>query len=112
MTDSHSVSASPADDEPETPFWLPALGFVLFIVGGVAWAVTPPLGQATPPEPAASAKAAESASAAVNPAQAHPPPAAPAATFAVPSAPPQPVPAARAAHDESPPPAKPTKKHP
>lgn len=49
MTDSHSDPPSSTDDEPETPVWLPALGFALFVVGGVAWAVTPPLASAMPP---------------------------------------------------------------
>ncbi|HTB75693.1 MAG TPA: hypothetical protein VK762_20725 [Polyangiaceae bacterium] len=48
MTDSHADPQSP-DVEPETPVWLPALGFALFVVGGVAWAVTPPVVSATPP---------------------------------------------------------------
>jgi hypothetical protein len=49
MTDPHSDPPSSTDDEPETPVWLPALGFALFIVGGLAWAVTPPIQSATPP---------------------------------------------------------------
>ena len=53
MTDPHSETPSSADDEPETPVWLPALGFALFVVGGVAWAVTPPAVSATPPPIAA-----------------------------------------------------------
>jgi hypothetical protein len=49
MTDPPSDAPSAAVDEPETPAWLPALGFALFMVGGVAWAVTPPAVSATPP---------------------------------------------------------------
>jgi hypothetical protein len=49
MTDPHSDPPSSTDDEPETPVWLPALGFALFLVGGLAWAVTPPMASATPP---------------------------------------------------------------
>jgi hypothetical protein len=49
MTDPHSDAPSAAVDEPESPAWLPALGFALFVVGGVAWAVTPPVVSATPP---------------------------------------------------------------
>jgi hypothetical protein len=49
MTDPHSDPPSSTDDEPETPVWLPALGFALFLVGGLAWAVTPPMVSATPP---------------------------------------------------------------
>ncbi|HEX4448076.1 MAG TPA: hypothetical protein VH044_15110, partial [Polyangiaceae bacterium] len=37
----HAHHAAAADDEPETPFWLPALGFAFFIAGGLAWALTP-----------------------------------------------------------------------
>jgi hypothetical protein len=48
MTDHHSDPPSRMDDEPETPTWLPALGFALLIGAGVAWAVTPPLQSATP----------------------------------------------------------------
>jgi hypothetical protein len=48
MSDPHADPQSPVD-EPETPAWLPALGFALFIGGGVAWAVTPPTVSATPP---------------------------------------------------------------
>jgi len=88
MTDPHpdpSASASPAEDEPETPFWLPALGFALFVFGGIGWAVSPSLASASPPAYV-------------------PPPvtvvtAAPPAT-AAPTPPPQPVP-------EAPPPAPP-----
>jgi hypothetical protein len=59
MTDPHSDPPSSTDDEPETPVWLPALGFALFVVGGVAWAVTPPMASATPlPLPAPSVVAA------------------------------------------------------
>jgi hypothetical protein len=76
MTDPHSDAPSGAGDEPETPPWLPALGFALFVVGGVAWAVTPPAVSATPPPlPAPSVVAA-------------PPPPPPAATAPAP----QPVP--------------------
>ncbi len=49
MTDPHADPPSSTDDEPETPVWLPALGFALFLVGGLAWAVTPPMVSATPP---------------------------------------------------------------
>jgi hypothetical protein len=49
MTDPHSDAPPAAVDEPESPAWLPALGFALFVVGGVAWAVTPPVVSATPP---------------------------------------------------------------
>jgi hypothetical protein len=59
MTDPHSDAPSAPVDEPESPAWLPALGFALFVVGGVAWAVTPPVVSATPPPlPAPSAVAA------------------------------------------------------
>jgi hypothetical protein len=106
MTDPHSAPASPADDEPESPFWLPALGFVLFIVGGLAWAVTPPMAHPTA-EPAA--KAAEPASATGSPMQpAAPPAAAPIGTFPAPTvAPLQPAVPAHSARDASPHPAKP-----
>ncbi len=87
MTDPHSDPPS-TDDEPETPVWLPALGFALFILGGVAWAVTPPVVSATPPPlPAPSVVAA--------------PPPPPAQT--APPAPPQPTATAPA----NPPPALP-----
>jgi hypothetical protein len=48
MSEPHADPHSTVD-EPETPVWLPALGFALFIGAGVAWAVTPPLASATPP---------------------------------------------------------------
>ena len=58
----HGGHAHGSDDhaEPESPFWLPALGFALFVSGGVAWAVTPPARAATPaalPAPAETAPA-------------------------------------------------------
>jgi hypothetical protein len=82
--DSHSSSA-PAEDEPETPFWLPALGFALFVFGGLGWAVSPSATQGTPgplpPPPVVNvAPAAPSASAApAPPPQAAPPPPVPSA---------------------------------
>jgi hypothetical protein len=76
MTDSHADPQS-TDNEPQTPVWLPALGFALFILGGVAWAVTPRAVSATPPPlPAPSVVAApapppsQAAPPAPNPAQA------------------------------------------
>jgi hypothetical protein len=48
MSEPHADPQSTVD-EPETPVWLPALGFALFIGAGVAWAVTPPMASATPP---------------------------------------------------------------
>src|SRR5579872_7502975 len=48
MSDPHADPQSKVE-EPATPVWLPALGFALFIGGGVAWAVTPPAVSATPP---------------------------------------------------------------
>ncbi len=49
-SDHHGGHAHGSDDhaEPESPFWLPALGFALFVAGGIAWAVTPPARAATP----------------------------------------------------------------
>ena len=38
MSDPH---AAPAEQEPQTPMWLPALGAALFIAVGLWWAVTP-----------------------------------------------------------------------
>jgi hypothetical protein len=38
MSDLH---ASPLEDEPQTPLWLPALGAALFVAVGLWWAVTP-----------------------------------------------------------------------
>jgi hypothetical protein len=49
MTDPHPDTVSPAEDEPVTPFWLPPLGFALFVLGGIGWAVSPSLTSATPP---------------------------------------------------------------
>ena len=100
MTDSHSAPTSP-DDEPETPFWLPPLGFALFIIGGLAWAVTPPAESPIAPEPAAVSAAAEMPSATAMP-RAAPSPPAPPAMVAVPTAtvPAHPAPnAAGSAHD-------------
>lgn len=33
MADTHAQH----DDEPKTPMWLPALGAVLFLLGGIWW---------------------------------------------------------------------------
>jgi hypothetical protein len=58
MSDPHASASSPAEDEPKTPMWLPALGAALFVSAGLWWAVTP--GAPPPPvadEPVASASA-------------------------------------------------------
>jgi hypothetical protein len=47
--DADGHAAVPAEGEPETPFWLPALGFLIFVAGGIFWMVTPPAQAATPP---------------------------------------------------------------
>jgi hypothetical protein len=101
MTDPHADPASTTDDEPETPFWLPALGFALFVLGGLAWAVTPPAQAATP---AALPVSAPSVAPAPPPA---PPPSPPPAAIPPPSAPPP----ALSALPTRPVP-RPTKKHP
>ena len=50
-----------AQDEPQTPMWLPVLGIALFLIAGIWWATRPvphpPPAPATPatPPPAASA---------------------------------------------------------
>ncbi|HEY5147937.1 MAG TPA: hypothetical protein VII82_14280 [Polyangiaceae bacterium] len=111
MTDPHSAPsshASPAEDEPETPFWLPALGFALFVFGGIGWAVSPSLASATPPPlpPPTVVKAAP-------PPTASAPPAAPAPPVTPPPAPAQS--AAPTLHRKlpgAPPGARPAKKHP
>jgi hypothetical protein len=85
MTDSHADPHS-TDDEPQTPVWLPALGFALFVVGGVAWAVTPPaVSAAPPPMPAPSVVVAPP------PAPQAAPPPAPQPAQAPPTNPPQPL---------------------
>ncbi len=113
MTASHSAPTSPANDEPETPAWLPALGFVLLVAVGLTWAVTPPTAQAGGPLPAGSAKASEPASANADAVRrAIPPPTPPAAQVqaAMPTPPARPAPTASvAAHDKV---ARPAKKHP
>ena len=63
QVDSHAHDAVPAPAEPNTPMWLPAVGALLFLSVGLAWALT------TPPKetadlsgiPAGSASAAPSA---------------------------------------------------
>jgi hypothetical protein len=92
MTDPHPEAnsptshAQPAEDEPETPFWLPALGFALFVLGGIGWAVSPSFASATPPPlppptVVTAAPAAVPSAAPPQPAPAPPPPsAAPSAT--------------------------------
>ncbi len=115
MTDSHFAPPSPASDEPETPAWLPALGFVLMVVGGLAWAVTPPTAQASAPEAAASVRASDSVNASADAARRPtPPPAPPTAhvpASAAPIVPPPPPfpPAGVAPRDKV---GRPAKKHP
>jgi hypothetical protein len=58
MTDPHVPT--PAEDEPKTPMWLPALGAALFVGVALVWAVTPS-SPPIQPEPAASASASASA---------------------------------------------------
>jgi len=64
MSDLH---ASPLEDEPQTPLWLPVLGAALFVTVGLWWAVTPAA-------PAIASDQAPSASAPVAVAAATPPP--------------------------------------
>jgi hypothetical protein len=74
----------PAPPEPNTPMWLPAVGALLFLTAGLAWALS------TPPKetadlsaiPAGSASAAPTTNSAPAPAATHP---APAATPAAPN---------------------------
>jgi hypothetical protein len=79
MSDPHSDSHAPIEEEPETPFWLPALGFALFVFGGIGWAVSPSLPSGTPgplpppPTATAAAPAASPAPAPTPPPQALPP---------------------------------------
>lgn len=62
----HGPAAPPGPPEPNTPMWLPAVGALLFLTAGLAWALT------TPPKetadlsgiPAGSASAAPTAPAA------------------------------------------------
>jgi hypothetical protein len=59
MSDPHASASAPAEDEPKTPMWLPALGATLFVSAGLWWAVTPgdPLPGADQPVASASAPA-------------------------------------------------------
>jgi hypothetical protein len=57
MSDPHASASAPAEDEPKTPMWLPALGAALFISVGLWWAVTP----GAPPPPTDEAVASASA---------------------------------------------------
>jgi hypothetical protein len=91
-----SHHAAAADDEPETPFWLPALGFVLFVAGGLAWAITPPAQAATPPAwvppPVQTVVAPQASAAAAAPAPPAPaPPTPPPAPTVMPGGPPRPL---------------------
>jgi hypothetical protein len=88
MSDSHTPT--PADDEPKTPMWLPALGAALFVGVALVWAVTP-ASPSIQPEPAAAA-----ASDSVQAAPPAPPPPPPPTMTAVASARPSPVPSGSA----------------
>lgn len=69
MSDPHVArpagEASPQDEEPKTPMWLPAVGAALFVGIALWWAVTPSAASPASAEPSASASAA--AAAAPNP---------------------------------------------
>jgi hypothetical protein len=59
MSDSDSDHGPAAPPEPKTPMWLPALGAVLFLLVGLAWALSPtPAPAQTGSAPAASGAAA------------------------------------------------------
>ncbi len=58
MSDPHGHS-KPAEDEPETPMWLPALGAALFIALGL-WLAVGSGSHAAPSEPAGSSASAAS----------------------------------------------------
>jgi hypothetical protein len=91
MSDPHASSsahaAAPADDEPQTPMWLPALGAALFVSVALWWAVTP-----SAPSPDAAAAAASASAAASAVAVPTPPP----APTPQPIAPPHPMPSSSA----------------
>jgi hypothetical protein len=58
--DSHADDAShgpPPPPEPQTPLWLPALGAFLFLIVGLAWALSSPPAEVTesPANPAQTA---------------------------------------------------------
>lgn len=53
------ATATPPQDEPRSPLWLPALGAALFLLGGIWW-----LAAGDEPKPAPSAEEMASASAA------------------------------------------------
>ena len=58
MSETHGNATDP--NEPKTPFWLTALGGVLFLVAGLAWALytpDPPLNADGKPMAAAGADA-------------------------------------------------------
>ncbi|MCA9588130.1 MAG: hypothetical protein KC657_22560 [Myxococcales bacterium] len=59
MSDSDSHHGPAAPPEPKTPMWLPALGAVLFLLVGLAWALSP----ASPPPTTDAAPAASGAAA-------------------------------------------------
>ena len=67
MSEAH---APPADDEPKSPMWLPALGAALFLGGALWWAVTP---SSTPAGVDAAAASASAVAAPTPPANAAPP---------------------------------------
>src|SRR4029077_18024650 len=74
MTESHSAPNPEAEGEPETPTWLPALGFVLFVATGLAWAITAPTTRDAAPPAAASVGAPEPAQSVAPIQRAVPPP--------------------------------------
>ena len=68
QADSHAADAADAHDhgpppppEPHTPMWLPAVGALLFLSAGLAWALT------TPPKETADLSAIPAGSAAAAP---------------------------------------------
>ncbi len=60
-SDGKSVVLDDRDTEPKTPMWLPAVGALLFLMAGLAWAMSTP---ASTDSAAGSAGSAPSASAA------------------------------------------------
>ncbi len=74
MSDPHASASAPAEDEPKTPMWLPALGAALFVSAGLWWAVTPVAMAPVADQPAASASASAVAMAAPPPSAAAPRP--------------------------------------
>lgn len=57
MSETHGNATDP--NEPKTPMWLTALGGVLFLIAGLAWALRTPAPEVDPnaANPAASAAA-------------------------------------------------------